>query len=366
MVKVKKVVCFNEFIIDCTDRLRRSLNRQVNVGFMYPTLLLILCALMGCARGPLSRSGQDRESINGIKLSRVYLAERWQTIAAIDQRGPLTALIATPEDFEHFQIPSGRWVRGAVIDQLDLSTHHNLLGREQTSPLPLSLDGLHRELKMSFTRLDPDYDRSLPRLYDLILPAQELFGTNLFGALCTSLEGSLRQVENTNVRSGRQCLEMGPQKLALYKARPWVMRYALLWDPSEAYDDFIVADRVDLRDVIEIRWRPVEIALPTDLWIVVGPRLGSKKKISLIAAHFRQPSAHIPSLNPPKTTVKTPKEERADTLQRMIRCPPRSPCPLALVDVIRRTQKCHSDLCVENLRMRVEKDDSERSPVDQN
>ena len=253
------------------------------------------------------------------------------------------ALIASERDFEHFKIPSGLWIREALIKDLSLKSSYNLRSRQQTSSLSVNLDGLHEAIDLSFTALDPDFEHSLPSKYDLVIPASVLFETEDLDQLCINTEGLLHR---ENQAACMQSLDQAKLDLG---SQAWVRRFKDQWDPDLAYDDRVVALRVDLKESIEIRWMAVNKPLPKDFSVVIDLNADESESPKLIAAQVRQRSSYIPTSWALKTNIKIKDTNQQSMTKRLNRCPPRSPCPLRLVDVIRQHMPCLHDVCVVTL-----------------
>ncbi len=294
-------------------------------------LIVIVCSFVTACGGARE---YDEKVVKKVRLSRVWSSSRWMVVGAINQRGPLSVLIALPKDFRAMGLESRAWIKPEVVKPLSLKVLMSLRDRLCSSGAALSLDGLRESIKTTFIVLNDREQTLIPKEIDAIIPASEIFG----------VESS----EQLQV-SDRGYLQRGEAPKSMIHDRPWVSRFAERWRPTVAYPELIIAERVDLKDQIEVRWREPRTELPDDLWLMISLSPQVKKSDQLLMVHLREQKRPIPSANELKTLINVERERQVDRIKRIERCPIYAPCQLKLLDVLRRPERCLHNICMVTL-----------------
>ena len=298
------------------------------------SLLLLALSVISCGVSPPTESIKPTQ----IRLSQIWDAQDWQSIAALNQRGPLSVLIAKEDDLKELKLESIPWIRADIIDLLALQTTINLKQQRQTKKYPIVLDGMKESLKLSFTALNRKFFPYVTQRYDLIIPYQSLFPDCLEQDLEIDNKGYL-----VVMKSKKNLIDPPKKHEAKKQSMPqWLNRYQDIWDVQKAFPSLIVAQRVDHKDEVEIRWFPPTIPLPTDLWIVTSSDFLNPAQGEKFVVHIRSPKSYLAKpIQALRFSITTEKRQK--------KCTTRQPCTLYLQDVMRVSKKCLHDLCTQRL-----------------
>lgn len=291
--------------------------------------LLIIVQVYAC--GSVISPSTSRPQM--IRLSRVWQSPSWFSVGAINQRGPLHILLATTDDYKRLNIASIPWVHPSILPSLKLATTINLQGQSQTPASVLILDGLNESVTLKFTVLSDIVLERIPAKIDAIIPINKVLRGDEATDLIVSVDGYLMRASNPHSIPK-------PNSSLLY-------RFQELFDPQAIYPNLLIAERIDYKDHIKIRWKVPQIELPKDLWIVssLNPKVPEQGPI----VGIRIKKKRRPILINPMSTVRDDLIDQTYPLDHVLvkqTCPPHHPCPIRLKDIMRTNRPCHHDLCV--------------------
>ena len=121
-----------------------------------------------------------------------------------------------------------------------------------------------------------------------------------------------------------------------------------VFNVDKAFPDRIIAERIDLKDRVEVHWFPPLIKQPKDLWIVTSLALDSNQNLkNIVVVHLRQPKA-LTLIGSDQYRKKSyyNKTYKLGELRSQSQCDIKSPCPIFIRDVYRLNRKCLHDLCL--------------------
>ena len=291
-----------------------------------------------------------------IRLAQVWRPPFWETVGALNRQGPITVALWEDERFERQGLNITPWISPVIVDALRLTRYRGLQGQALLKSQEVSLDGLQTSLYIDLSVLSETQLKALPARLDAIIPL-----TMLVDLL--KLKGQALSVKQSGMLSSARAQEAikGPSKGSAHIARddlrhvPHLTRFKR-WSPHDAYESVIVGARVDHQGQILIKWLRPRTRLPKDLWLLVNiaPRESTPQALG---AWMIPRSSSVELI--PRSTISTMRVEAGEehlpetqqlrprqTIKEMPQCTYAQPCPVTLIDVVRRLTTCHHDLCV--------------------
>lgn len=325
---------------------------------MLMSLLVSLSTLMcvGCGERVTAQRGAH------VRLSRAWHPLAWESIGALDRRGPLTVGIWRPRDFKRWSLAPGAWVTPEVAQALDLSVTQDLRGASLVRSQALSLDGLQKPLSLDLYLLPSAGLQALPPQLDVII-SSDLLARHLSARtpkLKAHPSGHLSSPDDPNSEQPKrehtslsETQEARSDSLTSTKGdevpdTPAHLQRFKRWSPRAAYPDLIVGTQVDEVTQTVMRWRRPLTSLPPDLWLLVDLTLSPDQHM-ILGAWIIKSSGDRDIIQ--RSTVSTwtlgdtERRRRAQPGWRST-CTYAAPCPVTLRDVIRRIERCTHDLCV--------------------
>jgi hypothetical protein len=293
--------------------------------------LFLLIIVQAYACGGLMPPSSSKPQM--IRLSRVWQSPSWFSVGAINQRGPLHILLATTDDFKRLNIEAIPWIHPSVLPSLKLATTINLQGQSQTPASPLILDGLSKSMTINFTVLREAILERIPFMIDAIIPIEQVLKGDEATDLIVSTDGYLMRASTLH---------------SIPKSNSSLLyRFQELFDPQATYPDLLVAERIDYKDHIKIRWKVPQIELPKNIWIVssLNPKVPEQGPI----VGIRIKKKRRPILINPMSPIRDDLIDQTYPLDHVLvkqTCPPHHPCPIRLKDIMRTNRPCHHDLCM--------------------
>ena len=143
----------------------------------------------------------------------------------------------------------------------------NLSGHRQSSIVSIELDGLRDAFKMQLILPNAEEQKSMPKDVDLILPVEQLFTPVEAQKLSVHKDGYLGFIklkEEIDITSNDQSsLEFNiSSKHDPNETPSYVYRFNDLVNIEEAFPNRVIAERVDLKNRVELHWFPPLIKLP--------------------------------------------------------------------------------------------------------
>ena len=301
-------------------------------------LVILMGWLFGCSSHPLPATSQHQ-----VRLARAWRPQFWQTIGALNRQGPLTVGLWESQRFKRQGLNVSPWVSPVIVDALRLTKHRGLQGNVILKDQEVTLDGLQETLRLDFNVLTERQLQHFPPSLDMIIPRSAL--ADLLDLADRELKvHSSGFISNSQPQGLVTSLEQSGNEYDINLAH--LTRFER-WSPAKSYDNLIIGGRVDHKGKILIKWRRPRVKLPKDLWLLVNiaPRWSAPQALGLWiipeskSVQFVAPSV-ISSL-----TLSTESEMQSSVIKGERRCTYTTPCPVTLIDVVRRCATCHHDIC---------------------
>ena len=308
-------------------------------------LTLLICA---CSASPLINLKDQR-----IRLAKVWQSSQWLTTGAIDRRGPLVIWLAKSTELRALKLANRAWLQPHVAVDLNIKTRMNLTGHRQSSVVSIELDGLRDAFKLQLTLPNTEEQKALPKNVDLILPVEQLVTSAKVQSLSIHEDGFLgftkpkKTIDPTGHVASITKLNASTEPDS-NETHPYVYRFDDVFNVDQAFPGRIIAERIDLKDRVEVHWFPPLIKQPKDLWIATSPALDSDQNLkNIVVVHLRQPKA-LTLIGSDQYRKKSyyNKTYKLGELSSQSQCDIKSPCPIFIRDIYRLNRKCLHDLCL--------------------
>ena len=276
---------------------------------------------------PQSRSQSRDESCHAIRLTRAWDTKSFDTIGAIQRRGPLRIGIWGSKEFADADLKEQGWVAVEVVEALSLRIDYDLQGKAIIRDAFLELDGVGN-VQTNSLYLSPAQKGIQPLgKYDVIIPLSDLIERASSRPVIINGHLLLSDVET--------CKDLS--------VLPAIERFTELWSPQKALPLSPIGQRVDLGKEVTIQWTQPLIDLPADLWLIVDLAKEGEASWPLGLWIAPQQRFQVAFDKPLTTNIKpTPSQLRRLSASQ---CHGRSPCPIRILDVVRRNERCQSDIC---------------------
>lgn len=308
-------------------------------------LVVFSSAFQGCVNLQKNISADLSTQCVYLRMAQAWNPERIEVIAAIvdpersSGRGPLRAVLFDEAMYKEAQLQKKMWITSDVVRALSLDQSTDLSGHFFLPKAQLLLDGLKSEVELDLFVLSETPRSLLSQDVDLILPLETVLREQV----------SIDKVKTIALQTGGYVpLNIRAECALAEHAEDYRERFKNEWSPRSAYPEGVIGWRVDRRDGVVIRWLLPEIDLPKDLWLIVNlnPTDDEEWPLGLWVAPKKRFSVSFDrSL---RSTLTSPSTKRSLPF-----CSQQAPCPIYLKDVVKRIERCASDLCTYRPRLNL-------------